>query len=636
MKLVRLRLCNFQSFGSTPTTVEMRNVTFVLGPNGAGKTALMAALCRLFGADRSLRRVRKSDFHCDADGRTATSLWLQADFEVPEAADTSSAHPTVPAFFNHMQLQSPGAVATVRIRLTATLIDDEVEDRIQHVVVVDGDDEPVTAFDMAPTDRNKIHVHYLPARRDPAEQLSYAATTLLGRALRAADFGDAAEAVQEHVDEINDELIGHGAIDTTQQALTSTWASLYAGDYLSDAAIGFGATDIDAILRLITVTFTPAPGGNVVALNRLSDGQKSLMYIALVLALYRIGHQVLHGQTGAFDPMKMRPAIFTLIALEEPENSLSPHYLGRIVTALRTLSAGHDAQAILATHSPAMMRRVDPDDVRYLRLDSDRRTSVRPVLLPDDAGDARKFVREAVQAFPEVYFARLVILGEGDTEQIILPRLLSAHGIVDDEASVSIAPLGGRHVNHFWRLLHGLGIPHVTLLDFDWRRFGGGWGRIRYAAAELRKHQPDALAGRDIDAIPKWNSDTKFDRATEPGSWLHALEEHHVFYCAPLDLDLLMLRSFPAAYGVDPDTCETPGNATVAGVLGKNRTADGYPPTWLHLFDDYLRLFKQASKPVSHLAALSGLTDDDLRAGTPATLRRLMTRVGELLATVPA
>jgi putative ATP-dependent endonuclease of OLD family len=636
MKLVRLRLCNFQSFGPTPTTVEMRDVTFVLGPNGAGKTALMVALCRLFGADRSLRRVRKSDFHCDTDGHTATSLWLQADFEVPEAGDTSTRHPTVPAFFNHMQLQSPGAVATVRIRLTATLLDDEVEDRIAHVVTVDDDGDPVTAFDMAPADRNRIQVHYLPARRDPAEQLSYAATTLLGRALRAADFGDAAHAVQSHVDDINDELIGHGAIDTTQQALANTWSSLYAGDYLSDAAVGFGATDIEAILRLITVTFTPAPGGDVVALNRLSDGQKSLMYIALVLALHRIGRQVLHGQTDAFDPVKMRPAIFTLIALEEPENSLSPHYLGRIVTALRALTAGHDAQAVLATHCPAVMRRVDPDDVRYLRLDLARRTSVRRVLLPDDADDARKFVREAVQAFPEVYFARLVVLGEGDTEEIVLPRLLSAHGIVDDDASISIAPLGGRHVNHFWRLLHGLGIPHVTLLDLDLRRFGGGWGRIKYAATELRKHQPEALAGRNVAAIPKWNSDTKLDRATTPGSWLYALEEHHVFYCTPLDLDLLMLKAFPAAYGVDPDTCEEPDDATVAGVLGKNRKADGYPPAWLQLFDDYLSLFKQSSKPVSHIAALSDLTDDDLRAGTPPTLKRLVTRVGELLATVPA
>jgi len=32
MKLVRLTLCNFQSFGPKPTTVEMRDVTFVLGP----------------------------------------------------------------------------------------------------------------------------------------------------------------------------------------------------------------------------------------------------------------------------------------------------------------------------------------------------------------------------------------------------------------------------------------------------------------------------------------------------------------------------------------------------------------------------------------------------------------------------
>ncbi len=199
----------------------MRDVTFVLGPNGAGKTALMVALCRLFGADRSLRGVRKSDFHCDTDGHTATSLWLQADFEVPEAADTSTGHPTVPAFFNHMQLQSPGAVATVHIRLTARLIDDEVEDQHSARRRRRRRRRPVNAFDMAPADRNPIQVHYLPARRDPAEQLSYAATTLLGRALRAADFGDAARAVQGHVDNINDELIGHGAIDTTQQALAS-------------------------------------------------------------------------------------------------------------------------------------------------------------------------------------------------------------------------------------------------------------------------------------------------------------------------------------------------------------------------------------------------------------------------------
>jgi len=34
--------------------------------------------------------------------------------------------------------------------------------------------------------------------------------------------------------------------------------------------------------------------------------------------------------TPTVDPAKLRPASFTQIALEEPENSLSPHYVGRV------------------------------------------------------------------------------------------------------------------------------------------------------------------------------------------------------------------------------------------------------------------------------------------------------------------
>jgi putative ATP-dependent endonuclease of OLD family len=61
--------------------------------------------------------------------------------------------------------------------------------------------------------------------------------------------------------------------------------------------------------------------------------------------------------------------------------------------------------------------------------------------------------------YPELYFARFVILGEGDSEQVVLPRLASALGLEVDPAFVAIVPLGGRHVNHFWKLLNDLHIP---------------------------------------------------------------------------------------------------------------------------------------------------------------------------------
>ncbi|WP_265567685.1 ATP-dependent endonuclease, partial [Serratia grimesii] len=109
--------------------------------------------------------------------------------------------------------------------------------------------------------------------------------------------------------------------------------------------------------------------------------------------------------------------------------------------------------------------------------------------MPEKTDDAHKFVREAVQAFPEIYFSRLVVLGEGDSEEIALPRLLQAKGTPVDESAVTIAPLGGRHVNHFWRLLSALQIPYLTLLDLDVARYAAGWGRIKYVNDQFAEYE---------------------------------------------------------------------------------------------------------------------------------------------------
>ena len=64
-----------------------------------------------------------------------------------------------------------------------------------------------------------------------------------------------------------------------------------------------------------------------------------------------------------------------------------------------------------------------PKHIRYLRLNGLRTTMIRMICLPDESDDAHKFVQEAIQAFPEIYFSRLVVLGEGDSEEIVLPRI---------------------------------------------------------------------------------------------------------------------------------------------------------------------------------------------------------------------
>ena len=88
-------------------------------------------------------------------------------------------------------------------------------------------------------------------------------------------------------------------------------------------------------------------------------------------------------------------------------------------------------------------------------------------------------------AYPDLYFANLVILGEGDSEEILLPKFWELQNGKTDLSGVSIVPLGGKHINHFWRLLNDLQIPHITLLDLDRERDGGGWGRIKYVLNQL-------------------------------------------------------------------------------------------------------------------------------------------------------
>jgi putative ATP-dependent endonuclease of OLD family len=622
-------------------------MTFLLGPNGAGKTAALQALARMFGLDPAQRRIRRSDFYVPAneapdDAPEERSLWIEADFEFPELDQDDideASLPAVPGNFAHMQLVAADGPAQVRFRLKATIDqDDDIEESFTFVISEDEDGNPTEESRVSKQDRSAIQVHYLPARRDPADHISYSANALLGRALRSADWSTERKEIGTLTEQIGDELRDNAAIGGIATALTEQWDGLHKGSHYTNPSVSFGRNEIENLLRHLSIGFAPGHGENIVDFTRLSDGQQSLLYIALVLAMHNIGGKVLSGELAeAFDIDKLRPAVFTLIAIEEPENSLSPHYLGRVVRTLTAFAEGQDSQALVATHSPSLLRRVPPESVRYLRLSAERTTVVKSIELPTDES-AQKFVREGVQAFPELYFSRLVILGEGDSEQIVLPRLLEARGILADDASISVAPLGGRHVNHLWRLLNGLGIPHVTLLDLDVARYQGGWGRIKYAANQLLSYADidgNDLTQEEIDDIPKWNSNDGIILGDL--GWIARLEALGVYFSTPLDLDFMMMTHYPAAYRVKDDDLEEPDVDTIKAVLGKSHDVlEGqYSDEQQSYFDAYHRRFKLDSKPTSHIRAMANLDDVALIEDMPDVLDRMFDAVEAKLADLP-
>ncbi|MCS3779322.1 ATP-dependent nuclease [Tsukamurella ocularis] len=637
MKIVTLRLSNFQSFGPEPTAIDLSDLTYVLGPNGSGKTAVLEALSRLFSPILPQRTIRPADFHAPYSSAANTddvpsTLWLEVDIALPESGDDGQ-HASVPPNFAHMRIATEDDVPQVRVRLTATLAPDGVVDeKIEYVLEFDELGNPCKTESMSRYDRGHIEVHYLPARRDPSDHIAYTTSSLIGRTLRAADWAAERTKLSNLSDEITKTLTMNAAVARIGIDLSAEWQGLHKGSFFADPAIAFGRGELEGVLRQITVAFSPSHDGAALPFERLSDGQKSLLYISLVLSWQVLARRVLAGKASSLDPDKLRPPVHTVIALEEPENSLAPQYLGRIIRQLRGACEEGDVQSVIATHAPALLRRVDPEAIRFLRLNSERQSTVHRVVLPDSSEEASKYVHEAVKAYPELYFSRLVVLGEGASEQVVIPRVLAAAGIAEDDASVSVVPLGGRHVNHFWRLLNELHIPHVTLLDLDSGRYQGGWGRVRNAANQMNRVK-STFKQEHIDKLPSWDADRDFPEFAEGKNAVFALEGKGVFFSAPVDLDLMMLSAFPDTYDVKPSV---PDEQAIVAILGKKHVNhQRLENDVLALFDDYHAKFNLSSKPATHLTALASLDDEALNEGLPGTLRRLVAHVQARLTELP-
>lgn len=641
MKLAYLRISNFRCFGETPTTVSLRKLTFLLGPNGSGKTAVLHAIVRMFGFDRAMRRIQKADFHVP-DGFDATSadsyplkLWVEAEFSFPELKSASRKLSTIPSNFAHMRLKDKDGVPSVRFRLDAQLDSDgDIEEKLTYVLEADEDGKPTKSAEVPKLDRASIQVHYLPARRDPTDHISYAANSLLGRLFRAANLSGERKEIAELTEQITSALKGNEAVTGINAVVSSTWGRLHKGSYYSQPELSFGKSDIDGLLKYLTIKFSPGHGEADVDFSRLGDGQKSMLYLSLVVSIQELGQRILEDKAKGWDIEKLQPPIFSILAVEEPENSLSPHHLGRVIRCLSDFSRHVGGQTLVATHSSSLLKRVEPESIRYLRLDKERHTVVKSVVLPPKDSEAHKYVREAVQAYPELYFSKFVILGEGDSEEILIPKLFQARGQDSDTVGVSVVPLGGRHVNHFWRLLNDLDIPHATLLDLDLGRHQGGWGRIRYAANQILEHSQStpSYKAEDVAALPKWNGGDELLVSKLGKRWLAKLDKHGVFFSSPLDVDFAMLENFTDAYEVDKDGLEAPSDEVIDAVLGKKHHGEAqYRDNQRQLFGPYHQRFKLGSKPVAHLSALAALDEAALKANTPASIERLLTFVEQRL-----
>ena len=684
MKLTKVIINNFRSFGESQI-IELNNQTVLIGNNSSGKTTVLQALSKLFSDKQNDRIIKKSDFHLpkgSRPGENTRNLFIETIFEFDELDGTPYSQ-AIPSFFEHFTVSKDGAKPFLRIRLESSWEDDgTVEGSIDtQFYYISSDEDTIRDEDKhrAPRkDLDKIRVLYVPASRTPEKELGNASGSMLSRLVNSINWTeDEINEITDKIDELNNTFLSeNGALTQINNEIQKSWELYHEDNRFSQAELIINSSEMAAALRQIALKFSPTTTEEAFTVSDLGDGLRSIFYFSLVDSILDIELEITKDREENPDNprFKLIPPVLTILAIEEPENHIAPHHIGKLIKRFKQLGNNDNSQVILTSHSPAIVKRIDPEDLKYLRIENNDRvlqTIVSDIQLPPAIDESYKYIKGAIQAYPELYFAKLVVLGEGDSEELLLPKFFDLLGKEVDSSQISIVPLGGRHVNYFWKLLNALRIPHITLLDFDNERYGGGWGRIKYISQhlyELNTEFQEWFHTQRLDFNEIGSRGCESIGAQRLINWFNKLEEFNVYFSSPLDIDFLMLQHYKDNYLNTLSPIEGPvvsyndsdgsskkvklsdldcldrlqlegfnkrkEEAIRATLKDKSGHGDSFNEEEKELMIWYQYFFLGRGKPTTHMQFLSSISDDELTRNLPAVFEKIVNRAEELLGDI--
>ena len=677
MRLSKIKLFNFRCFGEHEHTITIDDLTTFIGSNSTGKTAALAALNCMFSEFTSDRTIKRSDFYVPKntlpEDMTEQKMYIEVVFEFKNIREGEE-DDSIPQFFEHVIVDTPDGTPYIRIRLDATweksnTIEGAIDYQIRYITCPESEEiEDKDCVIAQRRDLDKIRVIYVPAVREPSKQLKNTSGAMMYQLINSINWKDERRNnIKLKIEELNSEFEAEQGVKILNDSLDKRWKNYDTHEKYKNVALKFNSADIETSIKRADVVFSPTETGNDYTVEQMSDGLKSLFYISLIDSILNIESTIkkeIETDSENISFNKNLP-ILTIMAVEEPENHIAPHLLGRLVNNLKNIADKNNAQTIITSHSASIIKRIEPSQVRYFRVDDMGYTNVCSITLPDKTDEQYKYVKEAVKAYPELYFAKLVILGEGDSEELILSKLWDKYNGDVDLSEISIVPLGGRHVNHFWRLLDNLRIPYVTLLDFDKERFGGGWGRIHYAFQQLlnigyeyndlfKFSNGNVLPETDFDNMTEWENNDKKIRIG-----LQYLEKYNIYFSEPLDIDFLMLEKYEKFYKNILENNEGPeiklgehdkkikdlseeekfsnefkdriSKDVKNSLKEKGGSGENYSEKQKELMIWYNYFFLNRGKPTTHILMLSSIPDEELKANLPDVFSKIFNKAKSIL-----
>lgn len=434
-----------------------QGMNVLVGENDSGKSAVIDAIRLVLGTRSEDFRVSPDDFHLPAGGPRATEFVIRCSFGGLTHAEEAS-------FLEWCSIGADGSVALHAV-LRASLI--ETKSGALRAVAewrsgIEGDGPAIQGVL-----REHLRVTYLRPLRDAEGELS------AGRRSRLSQILAALPKMKGQAD--SDFTVG-GADPTTiagivrkadhhireNQAVKDVEGEIN-DDYLSDLSVGGerlqvqlgigNSVSLTQVLERLELALMP-PGGREERLRR-GLGLNNVLFMAAELLL-------LQSQSDQLP----------LLLVEEPEAHLHPQLQARFIEIMsqRAADDGRPVQIVLTTHSPLLASNVALEDMTMVA--SGRMYPMaagQTWLETDDYGFLRRFL-DATKA--NLFFAKGVVVVEGDAENLLLPALAEKMGRSFTKHGISIVKVGHVGLFRYSRILRRktgapLPIPVACLADRD-------------------------------------------------------------------------------------------------------------------------------------------------------------------------